>query len=458
MIDTIVALSTAEGIGATALVRLSGPDAFRILDLLSGGAPRPPMRSPRLVRILDAGGRPIDRALVTLFPGPSSYTGEDVVEISCHGGFLLPATIVHRCIESGGRQAAPGEFTRRAWANGRIDLAQAEAVRLLIEARSEAGRRAAFRQLEGGLSRRISSIRDALVELEVLVVQQLDFPEEDEPPLPAGTLRARSAALRSELEHYLRNAPEGALLEEGALVVLAGPPNAGKSTLFNALVGTERALVSEEPGTTRDLVEASIPIRGCPVRLVDTAGLRTSAAGVEAMGIERARMAARSADLVLFCTPASQDDDRSGPGLPGGDADGDPPRVIRVRTMIDRDPGVDAAGGGEGSDEDAVHVSAVRGDGLGLLRDRIAESLFGAALRTLDGEAPLLLSRRQADSVAAAAAALAAFEEVLTDDGLGVELASIHLRDAVEGLDTLVGRIGSEEVLDRFFARFCVGK
>ena len=276
-VDTIAALATAPGLSAIALVRMSGPEAFRVLRALTPDQDDPAPRTAALRSITKGeGGDLLDRALVTAFPRPDSYTGEDMVEISCHGGWLVPRLILDACLAMGARLAEPGEFTRRAVLHGKMDLVQAEAVLDLIEGRSKAQHDAALFQVERGLSRRIAELREQLVTVEAYLAHHIDFPEEDEGPVTVDRVVDAAAGLREALEQLLETAPEGELLREGAVTVLAGPPNSGKSSLYNALLGEERAIVTDVPGTTRDALESVISIGGFPFRLVDTAGLRDS--------------------------------------------------------------------------------------------------------------------------------------------------------------------------------------
>ena len=325
-VDTIAALATAAGPGAIALVRMSGPEAFKILRALTPDHGDPAPRMATLQSITKSeGGDLLDRALVTAFPRPDSYTGEDLVEISCHGGWLVPRLILEACVATGARLAEPGEFTRRAVLHGKMDLVQAEAVLDLIEGRSKAQHDAALFQVERGLSRRIAELREQLVTVEAYLAHHIDFPEEDEAPVSVDRVVDAASALREALEELLETAPEGELLREGALTVLAGPPNSGKSSLYNALLGEERAIVTEVPGTTRDALEAVISIGGFPFRLVDTAGLRDSDDRVEELGIEVARRYLDRADLVLFCVeiPCGSRVGRARvPSRAGGRADG----------------------------------------------------------------------------------------------------------------------------------------
>ena len=307
MTDTIVAAATPPGPGALAVVRVSGPGAFSIRRALA-----PHLRDPDARRALLAGlhdpetGELLDRGIVTSYPAPASYTGEDMVEISCHGGYLVPGLLVEHALEAGARMAEPGEFTRRAYLNGKMDLLQAEAVCDLVGGRSRALHRVAVHQMERGLSARMTAARASLVRLEALLVHHLDFPDEDEPPTSLQAVADEAREVRLRLEGVLATAPEGELLREGALTVLAGRPNSGKSSIFNALVGYERAIVTEVPGTTRDALEATVSLGGYPFRLVDTAGLRETGERVEALGIEVARRYLARADLVLYCAEGGE--------------------------------------------------------------------------------------------------------------------------------------------------------
>jgi tRNA modification GTPase len=290
-IDTIASVSTAPGLGAIAVVRVSGPAAERVLRKVAPGlSDKLAPRHASLVDLRDpADGELLDRAIVTYYAGPASYTGEDVVEISCHGGPLVPALVLDACVRAGARRAEPGEFTRRAYLRGKLDLVQVEAVADVIEARSRALHRAALGQLERGLSARILALREALVRLEALLAHHIDFPEEDDPPVALDAIALRASEVVADIDELLATAPEGELLREGALTVLAGRPNVGKSSLYNALAGEERAIVTPEPGTTRDALEVLVQLGGFPFRLVDTAGLREGGEAVERIGIEVTR-------------------------------------------------------------------------------------------------------------------------------------------------------------------------
>jgi tRNA modification GTPase len=457
-VDSIAALATAAGPGAIALVRISGPEAFQILGSLTSDQDDPAPRTVS-VRSITAGegGDFLDRALVTTFPRPDSYTGEDVVEISCHGGWLVPRLILDACIAGGARLAEPGEFTRRAVLHGKMDLVQAEAVLDLIEGRSKAQHDAALFQVERGLSRRIAELREQLVTLEAYLAHHIDFPEEDEAPMPVDGIVNAAAALREALEDLLETAPEGELLREGALTVLAGPPNSGKSSLYNALLGEERAIVTDVPGTTRDALEAVISVGGFPFRLVDTAGLHDSDDRVEELGIEVARRYLDRADLVLFCVESHAE---------VGSAEreflaelGDVPTVL-LRTKADLASGEGAsqslASGNGANVSESVELSVVDGTGLGRLRALLPEMVYGGLART-GVSVPALTRARQSEAVRRARDYVAAFMTAL-EGGTPVAVASAQLRPAETALEELLGLISTDEILDRVFREFCIGK
>ncbi len=383
---------------------------------------------------------PVDDCLVACFPAPHSYTGDDLVEISTHGGLVVPAAALAACAAAGARPAQPGEFTRRAVLNGKMDLLQAEATADLIDAGSPAQRRRALQQLERGLSDRLAVLRSEILELEALIAYEIDFPEEDEGPVSEKTVRRAWCVVRDRIADLLKTAPEGERLREGALLVIAGRPNAGKSSLFNALLGTERAIVTEIPGTTRDAIEAYAVIEGFPFRLVDTAGLRESEERIERMGIEVSKRYLAAADLILFCRDQEHD------ALP--DVGAKP--VVEVVTKADL-PNRPSAHPPIGSS-----VSVVTGEGLPELRRRLAEVAFGKLLALGDVE-PVVTRARHRAALERALAELDAFWSARTE-GVDAAATATHLRAAVLALDELIGAVTPEDVLDRVFAAFCVGK
>ena len=434
--DPIAALATPPGRSALAVVRLAGRGAFDIAARVVRNFRLEP-RLAQLATFTDADGQPIDRGICIAFPSPHSFSGDDTVEFTCHGGLSAPVRLLAALHAAGARPAAPGEFTRRAVLNGRMDLLQAEAVGDLIDATAPAQGRAALAQLEGNLSRRIQQLREQLLEIETLLSYDIDFPGEDDGPLAPERIDDALARASVQVERLLASAPAGERLREGALVVIAGRPNAGKSSLFNALLGSERALVTEIAGTTRDAIEAHLSFLDWPVRLVDTAGLRTTEDRIEAMGVEVSRRWLDAADLVLLCVESgSEPSDEETTLL-------DAYSALLVRTKAD----LVATEGG---------VSAVTGAGLDQLRRDAAERLFGRRMALADLE-PGLSRERHRVALASAQAELAAAKPHLGRDG-DATLASHHVRRAIMSLDELIGVVDIEQLLDRVFAGFCVGK
>lgn len=440
--DVIAAISTPPGRAALAVIRISGEGALGVVGRLVGGLDELAPRHATLVRLIGADGATIDQAVLTVYRAPASYTGQDLIELSCHGGLLIPAQILSALYAAGARPAEPGEFTRRAVLNGKLDLLQAEAVVDLIDASAPAQARAALHQLEGGLSRRLTELRDSMLELLALLSYDIDFPEEDEGPVPWSRIRSHLDGVIAQVEHLLATAPAGERLREGALVVLAGRPNAGKSSLFNALLGTNRAIVTEIPGTTRDAIEASTDVLGWPVRLVDTAGLHEADERIERMGIEVSRRYVDAADLLLLCV-------ESGRGVEAAEQAilAEKPALL-VRTKAD------LVATREG--ESGLPVSALSGDGLDRLREQMRESLFadGAAFGDLT---PMLTRERHRIALSRARDSLELAKPELTGRGDSV-LAAHHVRNAVDELDELIGVVHPDDVLGRVFERFCVGK
>jgi tRNA modification GTPase len=438
--DPIAALATPPGRSALAVVRLSGRGAFDVArQVVASFRPDPP-RHVTLATFQSPDGTPIDRGVYTVFPEPASYTGEDMVELSCHGGLAVPSRLLAALCSAGARPAHPGEFTRRAVLNGKLDLVQAEAVGDLIDAATPAQARAALGQLDGGLSRRLLELRDRLIELQALLGYDIDFPDEDDGAVPRATIDRALGGVSQRLDRLLATGPWGQRLREGGLVVLAGRPNVGKSSLFNALLGQERALVTELPGTTRDAIEAPADFLGWPVRLVDTAGLQDATDRLERMGIEVSRRYLSAADLILLCAeagrPLGRDESAALDGAAG----------LIVRTKAD----LAAAVQGE------LGVSCVTGEGLDSLRRAVAERLFGDQVALADLE-PGLTRERHRDALARARTALEDARPHLGPGGDAV-LVAHHVRRATLALDELVGAVDVEEVLARVFASFCVGK
>lgn len=454
-VDTIAAVATPPGPGALSVVRVSGPAASEVLRALTPAlAAPPPARVATLVRLQDpVEATVLDQVVVVRYEGPASPTGEDVVELSCHGGPLVPALVLQACLDAGCRLAEPGEFTKRAYLHGRLDLVQAEAVADLVGARSRALHRVAIAQLEGGLSDRLADLRSALLHLEAHLAHHVDFPEEDDAPISLEDLAAEATRVADKMRAMVRSAPEGELLRDGALVVLAGRPNAGKSSLYNALLGEERAIVTEEPGTTRDALEASVQLGGYPFRLVDTAGLRESGERVERLGVEVALRYLQRADVVLYCAEAGrglgEEEERflaEAPAVP----------VVRVETKADL---VDPGERGKASERPfagTVRVSVKSATGLAELRALLGRLVYGGLVET-GVDAPVITRRRHARALEVASAEVESFALALSE-GVPPEVACTHLRGAETALEELVGTMSSEDVLDAVFSEFCVGK
>lgn len=444
--DTIVAVATPSGMGALALVRLSGPGAFAIAEKHV----RPWPSNPRVAHLstLHTDGNVLDQALVTLFPGPNSFTGDNTVEISTHGGYLVPASVVAALISSGARQALPGEFTRRAVLNGKLDIIQAEAIGDLIDARSQAMQQAALGQLDGGLSRRLLQLRDDLIGLEALIAYDIDFPEEDDGPVPREKIESAIGKMIASLEALLATAPAGELIREGAVVVIAGPPNAGKSSLFNSLLGKSRALVTELPGTTRDAIEAVVDSGKWPLRLVDTAGLRDTADRIERLGIEVSERYLANAAVVLACAENPDALDETIDAI--GKRSTAP--VIAVRTKADLVIYSD-----QSSRNHVVFVSAHSGAGLQQLIEAINDTI-DSTYGEVSPELPMLTRARHRHALTTALGEIRQFQQTWREEKLPAPVASVHLRTAVYVLEELIGAVDVEDVLERVFSSFCVGK
>ena len=439
---TIAALATPPGRGALALIRISGRDAFgvaaRVLDPFRAA----PARVARRAGAHAVDGSALDEVLYVAYAAPASYTGEDAVEITTHGGVLVPAEVLAACLVAGARSAEPGEFTRRALLNGKLDLVQAEATGDLVAATAPAQRRAALHQLDRGLSDRIAALREAVLQVEALLAYDIDFPEEDDGPVAPERVAAALAALAADLESLLATAGDGERLHTGALCVIAGAPNVGKSSLFNALLGRDRALVTDEAGTTRDAIEADVTCDGFPFRLVDTAGLRAGGDRIERMGIEVSHRYLGAADVVLYCVApdgAIAQEFLEQLVVP----------VLVVRTKADREK-QKAHGARE------IDVSAVTGVGLPELRGRLAELAFQGLVAGGD-PGPMITRARHRHALERALAEVHAFEAARRD-GLEAAVAATHLRVAVGALEDVIGVVAPEEILDRLFAGFCVGK
>jgi tRNA modification GTPase len=442
--DTIAAVATPAGTGGVGVVRVSGPLATTIAASIIG--PLPPPRHAVYRPFAAADGTPIDAGIALYFPGPASFTGEDVLELQGHGGPIVMDLLLARTLALGARLARPGEFTERAFLSGKLDLAQAEAVADLIDAGSAAAARSAMRTLQGKLSGRVNAVAEELTRLRTLVEATIDFPEEDVDPLAEAALLHDLDALTRALAQLLASAGQGRLLRDGARVVIAGPPNAGKSSLLNALAGHDAAIVTAVPGTTRDVLREHIQIDGLPLHIVDTAGIHDTADPVEKEGIRRARGEIERADCVLWLH-----DDTLQLEEEAAEARALAPTVplLLVRNKIDlsgRSPGLaDCDGWVE------VYLSATKGNGLDLLRARL-KALVGYA-----GEGDFSARRRHVDALERTRSLLGSARTVLVDRR-GTELVAEELRLAHRALGEITGEVTSDDLLGRIFASFCIGK
>ena len=441
---TIVAIATPVGRGALALVRASGPNVRVLAAKLLDPVPTTP-RHATYCMVRDVNGVAIDDVLATIFIAPYSFTGEDLLEVSTHGGRIVPAAVLAAAIYAGAREAEPGEFTRRAVLNGKLDLLQAEAIGDLIDAGSSAAHHLALRQLDGGLSRRVLSLRERLVALEALLAYDIDFPEEDDGPVPHARIAQSAAELLVALEALLATGEQGTLVHDGALVVLAGAPNVGKSSLFNALLGEARAIVTEVPGTTRDAIEAVLDLPGWPLRLVDTAGLHDTANVVERLGIETTARYLACAAIVLACVDSLEAVDT----------------VARLRAHTGAPIIVVATKGDLVADSvklvaDVV-VSAHTGEGLTTLL-RLTEARLASERGMPVLDAPVLTRARHRLAVERATNELNQFLATWRENRLPASVAATHVRAAADALSELIGVVYVDDVLDVVFRSFCVGK
>lgn len=453
--DTVAALATAVG-GAVAVVRVSGPDAVAVASSAwRGFAPlfELPPRVLHLGRVVSEDGAALDHALAVRFEMPASYTGEAMVELHCHGGGLVARTVLLRLLQSGARHAEPGEFTRRAFLNGKMDLTQAEAVADLISAHSAMALRLANRQLAGALGRRGNEVYDRLGFVLSEAESRLDFPEEELDWTSAGELAVALCEVRTSLDSLLASRLEGEVLRDGVRLVLAGPPNVGKSSLMNAMLGRDRAIVTHLPGTTRDVLEEFAHIRGIPVRIVDTAGIREAEDVIERSGIERTLASMREAQVILWVFDASVEDDTNS-------SEADVPEefhrhpCVRVGNKIDlRSAPVPSPATGVSAGRCAVYVSARDGRGLDALYDAIERRVWD---RPHDHEPEVAVSARHAGLFEQAVEAVADARSCVEREQW--ELAAVSIRTAMDAVGRVVGRAVEPDVLETIFTRFCIGK
>ncbi|MGP8034369.1 MAG: tRNA uridine-5-carboxymethylaminomethyl(34) synthesis GTPase MnmE [Steroidobacteraceae bacterium] len=466
--DTIVAAATPPGRGGVGIVRLSGPKVPELAAVLLGDLPPP--RHLTFARFLDAAREPIDAGLAVFFPAPASYTGEHVLELQGHGGPVVIEALVSRALELGARRANPGEFTQRAYLNDKLDLAQAEAIADLIDAGSREAARAAMRSLQGEFSAMVRGLTEAVIELRSYVEAAIDFPEEEVDFLADRALTERFAGLRGHFDGVLASARQGRLLREGLTVVLAGRPNAGKSSLLNRLAGYEAAIVTAIPGTTRDVVRERIAIDGMPLHVLDTAGLRLGGDAVEEEGVRRARAEIARAERVLFVIDAAAD--------PAGSAWREErarlPEEVPVTLILNKCDLAGAQGAkvaplAPGNEADVrkiatgdfshepepprLYVSALTGAGIEELRAHLKGCI---GYQTVEGGA-ISARARHLESLGRARAALEEAARQLTERRAG-ELVAEELRGAQQALNEITGEFTSDDLLGRIFSSFCIGK
>lgn len=447
--DTIVAIATAPGRGAISIVRMSGPGSLAIAGQVLDPWPID-LRRATVCRVFDpVQGNSIDQALVTAFIAPDSFTGENLVEISCHGGLYVPAVLVQVLMACGARQAQAGEFSRRAVLNGKLDITQAEAIGDLVDARSGAMHRSALEQLSGGLSRRIAALRDRLLMVEALIAYDIDFPEEDDGPIAREKIAGEITTLLGLLDALLSTVPAGELIREGAVVVIAGLPNVGKSSLFNAILGRSRAIVADTPGTTRDAIEGFAETQNWPIRLIDTAGLHETRDAIERLGIEVSERYLETANVVLACGDSEESVAATLAAL-AGKTNGP---VVRIATKSDLNHGRRRSP----ISQFDVEVSSESGHGINSLMSLVDQALTEAVGSTVV-DMPILTRTRHIRGIQEARAEIAAFGAAWSERLLPAPVAAVHLRTAVVALEGMIGAVSTDDVLDRVFSAFCVGK
>ncbi len=445
--DTIVAVATPPGRGGIGVVRLSGPAAQSIAAAVLGALPA--ARRAVFAAFRDAGHQTLDAGLALFFPGPHSYTGEDVVEFHGHGGPVILESLVARLVELGARRAAAGEFTQRAFLNDKLDLAQAEAVADLIDAGSREAARAAMRSLQGEFSTMIQVLTGAVIELRTHVEAAIDFPEEDVDFLADKALAQRLTTVRQHFDAVTRSAGQGRLLRDGMTVVLAGAPNAGKSSLLNRLAGYDAAIVTAVPGTTRDVLRERIHVDGMPLHILDTAGLRIALDAVEEEGIRRAQLEMSRADRVLFVIDGALDPSAQAYRELAGTL----PAQVPVTLVYNKSDITDAGAVSAPSGVPRIDVSALTGEGLDTLRSHL-KSCMG--YHTLESGS-VSARQRHLEALARARASIEAAAETLQETRAG-ELVAQELRSAQRALDEISGEFTSEDLLGRIFSSFCIGK
>ena len=442
--DTIAAISSPAGEGAIALVRISGVGAINVADAIFHGS-QPPSQFHSHVQHygeIRENGELVDQVMVSVHRAPASYTGEDLVEITCHGGVLVTARVLECCLRAGARAARPGEFTERAFLNGKMDLTQAEAVIDLIRAKTDLALRSATEQLEGRLGERIRAIRDELISLLAHLEATIDFPEEGISPDDSVRLGQRLRGVQDKISDLLKTAAQGRILREGVRVVIYGATNAGKSSLLNRLLGHERVIVSETHGTTRDTIEEAVNLRGLPIRLIDTAGLRSAADDVEREGIARTEKSIRQADLRLRVVDAST------PKAVAYESEDKAASELLVLNKTDLPEHPDWAG------TPGLRISCLTGDGVAKLEQAILDRITAGNLQPDNSFA---INTRHRDCLRRA---FDSCEQAANSLGQGIapEYVAVDLKAAVQAVGEIIGSVDVEQVLDSVFGQFCIGK
>lgn len=449
--DTIAAQATPPGRGGVGIIRLSGPQALGIAEQLLGFSPRP--RHAHYTPFMGEGGQVLDQGIALYFPNPHSFTGEDVVEFQGHGGPVIIDLLLQRCIALGARLARPGEFSERAFLNDKLDLAQAEAIADLIDSSSEQAARCALRSLQGAFSERVHALVEALIQLRIYVEAAIDFPEEEIDFLADGKVQSDLDQILQQLQQVRQEARQGSLLREGMNVVIAGRPNAGKSSLLNALAGRETAIVTDIAGTTRDVLREHIHIDGMPLHIIDTAGLRDAPDAVERIGIDRAWEEIRKADRILMMVDsthsATTDPGELWPEL--ADHLDDFSHVTLIRNKADLT--AETIGLEQQGEYTLIRLSAKGGQGVDLLRQHLKQ-VMGFSSTTEGG---FMARRRHIDALERARELLETGAEQLLLHGAG-ELLAEDLRQAQQVLSEITGEFTSDDLLGRIFSSFCIGK
>jgi len=455
--DTIAAVSTPPGEGGIGIVRLSGPDSFKITTniFLASGTAEPEHGRARCMRhghIIDtATSEKIDEALVTFMKAPQTYTREDVVEINCHGGMTTLRRILGLVLEGGARPAEPGEFTRRAFLNGRIDLSQAEAVIDIIRARTDRAGKIAQQQLEGRLSFDITEQRDKVADLCALIEAHIDFPEEEVELPRKEEMHGSMRSVIGNLEALVKSYDEGRLYREGAAMAIVGKPNVGKSSLMNALLKKDRAIVTELPGTTRDVIEEGLNIGGMPVRIMDTAGIREAHDLAEIEGVKRSLAALEGADIVLAVFDGSRPADEADAEVLEKTKDKRTIFVINKTDISDPRFSISPA-------HQAVRISALNGEGIDGLKEKVIEALIGNKNSGAGESDDILITNARHKQLLDRAIESLEKTETTFAGGEPLEITALFLRECLDSLGEIVGLVTTEDILDRIFSEFCIGK